>query len=555
MKNERTVIMSNLPSRPLVTCFVGSACTLTLMFALGCSGGGGGGNSSTPSGPTYSGPTYYANCSLATDGNGSQSSPWNSLSDVNTHTFVAGDSLFLARGSTCSGSLQPQGSGTSGSPITIDAFGTGALPIINAGSASNAAAYLNNQQYWTISDLEIVGGVQYGLYITGNTPNQTLSGFTLTNLNVHEATGTSTQRYDSGEVYLDANGIGQTFNDVVINGVTAHDSKVSEGLFVNAGGGWVGVPSQPLGSNITVKNSTAYNVYGDGILILELTNGTLENNVVHNSGQCPSCGSTPSGLWEWWCHTCTIQNNESYANQTWGGDGGDFDIDSFNNDNLFQYNYGHDSSGYCVAVFATDNIADNNNIVRYNVCSNNEREASIAYQGDIFLSTWGGGYLSGIQIYNNTIYWNPASPAAMLNAANIALTGSPSFFENNIVYSTVPSMVSVPSGFVLDYNIYWTTSGSAEWTWNGHIYSNLPAYQAASAQESHSLVTDPMLNNPTSNATGMPTTAFTLQPGSPAIGAGTNVCAGVTSCTMGLQDFFGNPLPSGGAGYNIGAYQ
>jgi hypothetical protein len=493
---------------------------------------------------------------MAIDGSGTQASPWNSLNDVNTHKFIPGDSILLARGTACSGSLLPQGSGSSTAAIAIDAYGTGALPIINAGSTNMAALSLINQQYWKIADLDIVGGVNYGVYITGNTNNQPLNGITLANLNVHGATGISTQRGDSGEVVLSPVGVGQTLNNILINGVIAHDSQVSEGIAVHAGGGWTGPPSQTLGSNITVENSSAYNVYGDGILISELTNGLLQNNVVHDTGQCPDCGSTPSGLWEWFCNTCTVQYNESYANQTWAGDGGDFDIDYYNNDNIVQYNYGHDSAGYCVAGFGAEDTADSNNIFRYNVCSNNERKSSKTNQGDVFLSTWSGGSLNGIQIYNNTFYWNPATPGALLNSASATFTGTaPNFFKNNIIYSTVPEMISSKSPLALDFNIYFVTSGVPEWTWNGVSYTNLTTYQAASLQDGHSFVADPMLNNPTSDAIGMPTSAFTLQSGSPALASGTNVCGGIANCSIGSQDFFGNSLLVSGTGLNIGAYQ
>jgi hypothetical protein len=51
---------------------------------------------------------------------------------------------------------------------------------------------------------------------------------------------------------------------------------------------------------------------------------------------------------------------------------------------------------------------------------------------------------------------------------------------------------------------------------------------------------------------GRPATEWTLQPGSPAINAGTNACAGLTGCTTGTRDFFGNPVPRGNA-FDIGA--
>ena len=69
------------------------------------------------------------------------------------------------------------------------------------------------------------------------------------------------------------------------------------------------------------------------------------------------------------------------------------------------------------------------------------------------------------------------------------------------------------------------------------------------------MYTDPMLNTPSYHSVGRPTSAFILLPGSPAIGAGTDVCSGIAgTCSMGTQDFWGNPLPAG-SGYNIGAWQ
>ncbi len=56
---------------------------------------------------------------------------------------------------------------------------------------------------------------------------------------------------------------------------------------------------------------------------------------------------------------------------------------------------------------------------------------------------------------------------------------------------------------------------------------------------------DPMLQLPTYSGTGRPTDAFTVNFGSPVIGAG-------FAWDMGGKDFFGNPVPSSGS-VNIGA--
>jgi hypothetical protein len=544
-------LSTSMPRLPLLA---SGALFLLSLFLQGCSSGGGGStNTITPPAQT----TFYVDCSQSSDGAGTQSSPWNSLMDANSHFYMAGNSILFKRGTTCNGIFQPVGSGVSGSPIVVDAYGTGNLPILNGGSTNTEAVLLQDQSYWEINDLEIVGGVTYGVFVTGNTAGP-LNHIYLRNLNVHNANGTEVARGDSGEVVLDSVGANQTLNDILIDGVTAGPSNVSEGILIAAGGYWLGPPLQTLGNNIIVQNSTAHDVGGDGILVTQSTNATMQNNVVYHTGLCSNCSGSSSGLWEWWCNSCTVQNNESYNNLSGdANDGGDFDIDFYDNNNIVQYNYGHDSVGYCVSVFGSASSVDNNSIIRYNVCSNDDQWAANAAQGEIFLNTWNGGALNGVQIYNNTIYFNPAAPASVLNTQGGTYTGSsPVFFENNIIYSAVPGMIATTSAFKLDYNLYWATAGaSPQWTWNGTTYTSLADYQAASSQDAHSIVADPMLNSPTSHSIGMPTSAFTLETSSPAIGAGTNVCFGISQCTMGTQDFFGNPLPANDTGYNIGAYQ
>src|SRR5687767_4756267 len=72
----------------------------------------------TPSGPTAT-PTsggggahaHYVDCSAATNGNGSQATPWNSVATASAHTYGPGDSLLFKRGATCNGGFVAQGSG------------------------------------------------------------------------------------------------------------------------------------------------------------------------------------------------------------------------------------------------------------------------------------------------------------------------------------------------------------------------------------------------------------------------------------------------------------
>jgi hypothetical protein len=97
--------------------------------------------------------------------------------------------------------------------------------------------------------------------------------------------------------------------------------------------------------------------------------------------------------------------------------------------------------------------------------------------------------------------------------------------------------VTVANNRARDYNLYYYTGGS---------FSD-------PNPEAHSIYNrDPLVNSLGYDGVGRPTTQWTLQTGSPAINAGTNACTGLSGCTVGTRDFFGNTIPLGSA-YDIGA--
>jgi hypothetical protein len=74
--------------------------------------------------------TYYVSSSTGSDANAGTSSatPWQTIAHVNGQTFLPGDSIVFKRGDVWNESLAPGSSGSAGSPITFDAYGTGAAP-------------------------------------------------------------------------------------------------------------------------------------------------------------------------------------------------------------------------------------------------------------------------------------------------------------------------------------------------------------------------------------------------------------------------------------------
>src|SRR5258707_13724311 len=115
--------------------------------------------------------------------------------------------------------LWPKGSGTSASPIGIGAYGTGALPVVDA-KGSSTAIRLFNQHHWEIRDVEVSGSTEYGIHVSGD--QGVLDHFRVTDCVVHGVHSTEKMKTKtSGLVVFEATGK-QLFQNVVIDGVTAY---------------------------------------------------------------------------------------------------------------------------------------------------------------------------------------------------------------------------------------------------------------------------------------------------------------------------------------------
>ena len=237
------------------------------------------------------------------------------------------------------------------------------------------------------------------------------------------------------------------------------------------------------------------------------------------------------------------------------------DIDYLNRNVTVEHNYIHDNKGYCVSVFGAGKQVTYKAIIRFNVCSNNDAQANTAQKGDFLISTWDGGLLNGVQIYNNTSYWTATQPndyELTVNGAQFSGTLK-NFFMNNLVYTPLqhPYLVNSLAAMKIDYNLYYSPNATEyTWVYKGTPYNSFTEYQSGSGQDTHSVVADPLLGYPSYDVDNVwPKDQLTPQEGSPAIGSGTDVCAGFSStvCFMGATDFFDKPLPT--SGLWIGAIQ
>jgi len=392
------------------------------------------------------GHTWHVDCNSG-DVSARDASVFSSLRAVSSHVFQPGDAILFQRGSVCQGMLAPKGSGTEAAPIRLGDYGAGPLPRIVAEPGQPAAFQLKDQQYWTIENLEFVGGNPHGVHVTGT--NGVLHGIHIRDIVVHGVTGEPKTK-EGGLLVIAPGSEHQRFDDVVVDSVIAYATSQWAGILVG-GVSYGFLPEEARSTNVTVRNSIVHDVAGDGIILFQVNHGTIENSVAWNTGlQKRQTIGTPNAIWTWMCRDCTVRRNEAFLTNSPDVDGGAFDIDYGSDNTLLEENYGHDTQGYCIGVFGYG-WNTTNSVVRNNTCADNGRRPDLArQQGAIFLSTTNHGKLKGLDISGNRIFWNPpVTSAAIVSKAQFIGSGS---FRDNEIYSASPRIYRVKTGLAMERN-------------------------------------------------------------------------------------------------------
>ena len=429
------------------------------------------------------GASYFVDCAApGTTGDGrSLAKPWHNLDAVNAHSFLPGDTIRLKRGTECHGLLWPKGSGSPTAAIHLSVYGQGARPRVIAGKNEEEAFKLFDQEYWDVDSIEFSGGTIFGVFVSGETG--ILHHIHLRNLLVHDVHGGEVKSKESGLVVISPGKLGQHFDDVLVEGVTAYDTNQWSGILVG-GGNFGEVGEKDWCSHVIVRNSAVHDLYGDGIILFRVKDGLIDSSAAWHTGMQPTQSiGTPNAIWTWMCTDCVVSKSEAFLTDSPGVDGGAFDIDWGNTNNSVLDSYGHDTQGYCIAVFGAGYVT-RNSLVKGNLCINNARSPRMArYQGGIFLWTWNNGVIENLRVEKNTLYWNPpGSFPAILNHGDIR--GSQNLFLENHVYSGSPWVLDSNKGMTFQDNQY-TTCGenSSPWVFDGHSYKTFDEYRVGASQE------------------------------------------------------------------------
>ena len=473
--------------------------------------------------------SYYVDSAGGNDNNSGTStgSAWQSLTKVSATTFVPGDQILLKCGSAWAGQqLYPKGSGSSGSPIVINSYGTGAKPLTNCNGAFLDAVYLYNQAYWEINNLEItntaaapmVGG--HGVYVKAVDAG-TVNHIYLKNLTIHDVNGDLNSGGDHGKnnggILVDAGGTVRThFNDVLIESNSIYHVDTTA---IKTWSAWpsCGCQTWEPFTNLVIRNNTVDDLGGDGIVACYAQSALMEYNVASHC-QARGCTRPNVAIWTWDCRDAVFQFNEAYATYKGDGDGCGYDVDSWNQRALVQYNYSHNNEGgFLLAISCAPDPAQCldtvDTVIRYNISQHDgvSNEHMIRVANSVY----------NTQFYNNVFYLGSDQSRVDVNYHSGSSYQHGIYYYNNIFY-ILESGATYGSGGTYDYNVFYGVHPSDE-----------PA-------DAHKLTSNPMLVNAGGAGIGRSTcTAYQLQSGSPCINSG------LTIANNGGKDFFGNPMPVG----------
>ncbi|MFI6058841.1 hypothetical protein [Streptomyces sp. NPDC051286] len=124
---------------------VTAAALAALTAAAGVTVAGQGAAQAAPTGRTF-----HVDCSADPAGaTGSRQHPWTTLAEAGARTYGPGDQLLFKRGTTCTGTLAPRGTGSARAPFTIADYGSGEARAKLDGAGAHDVVLLSNMQYPT----------------------------------------------------------------------------------------------------------------------------------------------------------------------------------------------------------------------------------------------------------------------------------------------------------------------------------------------------------------------------------------------------------------------
>ena len=535
------------------------------------------------------GATYYVDATGGSDTNAgiTSTSPWKTIYKVSASFFSPGDSILLKRGETWRETLKVTSSGSSTSPITFGAYGSGNIPVINGANLitvwENNSGTDNNTWKSTVTTepkqlfFNGIKGIKVASTISVNSYNKWY--WESNTLYIYSSTNPSTFYKNPGieasnrSWNIEINAKDHiTFTNISARLSNSNGFQVSNSShikFINIEGSYNFDNGFSIWSTDVNYNSNVY--ISGGIFSYNGNNGlylgdylykvVIDNCIFDHNGQNPSdlynggiYAAASNNM-----HGLIIQNCIAYSNgkdaknaivaNPTGGYGFWMDTlgsDSGNDSNIIRYNVSYNNSNGGIQIENTNyaqayyNISYNNKFGIEISCSDNKYPGennriynNIFYGNDIGIYVHGKYKETGINNINNNLFSNNISTNNTYHNLR-AIEGGQNVSDAN----------GRGKGNAYTYNLFGDEKNKfIEWGTESY-YSSYTSWESATGNCgfdgcSHSVKSDPHFLNPAEND-------FHLESNSPAIDAGTNVSL--------IRDYAGNAVPYGGVP-DIGVYE
>ena len=477
--------------------------------------------------------TYYVSPSGNDAASGtSPASAWRTLSRVNSAVIPPGAQILLHGGDRFKGQLRlgEHDAGSGSKPVSIGSYGTGTATIYAQGESG---INVFDTAGLDIHDLKLIGSGKTGNGI--NFYSDLPAGKRLSNVSISDV---QIHGFRNG-IAIGGKNTAAGFADIQITDSISY-GNVDTGLLLFGPAFNAKSPAYANQDVLISRVVTRGNLgdpanktsnTGNGIVLGSVSHGSVTRSTATGNGGKGKAGEEGVGIWTYDSTGITISHSLSYGNKTRNHiDGGGFDLDENTTDSTLEDNlsYGNDGPGYLV-YSPIDNAGAKNDVIRNNISSDDVLDKSLGY-GGITVT----GYVSDIAVYQNTV----------VTASSLALRIAPTLrrvvLANNIFATQSAPILkaagSVAPGAVTFLGNDYYSAGSWQMLWGAQAYRSLPAWQAATSQETrngqstgHALapqLAGPVFGLAAENPDGTAAAyGFELASGSPLSGAGLDLAA------------------------------
>ncbi|MBJ6751616.1 polysaccharide lyase domain-containing protein [Geomonas anaerohicana] len=406
--------------------------------------------------------TYYVDSVAGSDSNaGSSTAPWKTVTKVNGMSFYPGDQILFKCGGSWDTLLKPS-SGTSGSPVSYGAYGTGNKPLIRG-------FYASSKSYITAQNIAFRNG-------STDSPATILTSHHIVLRNCDIIADPSNSTWAALYMLLNS-----------------HHNEIS-------GCNIAHLTTSRQSDAVNLRRNANYNIIRN-------------NNIGAATHYSLSLEGFDSTYPTYSCNYNLIQGNTIYNPQ-----GATMGLQSGSSNNVVEKNtvYGGKSTSYDANLPRTFKAVSQNNIIRYNILRDNTTSTSSGLGMEVYAyNTDPPNVAIGNRVYNNTITNITKYPIVIATNGDSGATAYNNYFKNNAVYNNLDTYQlwiqknSVIYDNFFSNNLFFKTGTSAIMNVQGK-YGTVADIQAADPTHFKSnLQTAPMLDS-----------TYKPQIGSPCIDAG-----------------------------------